>query len=566
MGDYYPRAKLRIVLRLDEFGDDSRLKARAPEKSTKNLSGTSDPRSQLTPQLDPTAPPGVTRYLLVPKGQDASTSAPQARMRSEDGLTFDLEIVPSEMSWDQNGVRTADTLHATIRYADCPIDPRLCRSIAVELYFGTIPEDDHVAQVSGRGTDYFALPSGYTDSSGQQRTNLRFQGFVDKWELEWTDKGEPMVRIEARDNSQLLIDQECPPRLYISADKPLDLAIADYLANFVQFSGLVVEYLPPGDLPPTLKELLSGTAFRPRLGPVPSKGGGAASQKLSVMDYVTDVVRSVAHTVRVDGTRLIVQKVRALMTSSGEQRADDPFQPRSLPSGQTIQRRQLIYGSAIQEMRVERNFSKQVPTNVEVRCYSTEKKTTLVERFPQKEDRQVYALPGNTQPDQKWAVYELAGINDKKVLRAVAQGIYEELGRHEVQVEVKTRDLWSFGGDQLDPDVLDMKVGDTFELLVNRTDDERATVTQLEELLTAQQRSEQLLLGAGFDDAFARAYAKAYTDASFLTQFRMKEMKVDWNLEGDSVQVTLRGINYIEVRADKILPQGEETSATARDR
>src|SRR6266850_1505575 len=171
MGDYFPRAKIRVVLRLDEFGDDSRLKKRVPEKTTKNLSGTTDPRSALIPQLDSTAPPGVTRYVLVARGSDPSTAAPQSRMRSADDLTFDFEVVPREASWAQNGVRTADTLHASIRYADCPIDPRLCRAVAVEFYFGTIPEDDHVAQVRGKQLPYYALPAGYTDPHGQPRTN-----------------------------------------------------------------------------------------------------------------------------------------------------------------------------------------------------------------------------------------------------------------------------------------------------------------------------------------------------------------------------------------------------------
>lgn len=564
MGDYYPRCKLRIILRLDEFGADSRLKARAPQKTTKNLKGITDPRSQLVPSLDPTAPPGVTRYVLGPKGQDPSKGAPQTRMRSDDGMTWDFEVVPREMSWAQNGLRTADTLRAAIRQADCPIDPRVTRAIAVECYFGAIPEDDHVAQVHGKQLPYYALPDGYTDSNGQQRTNLRFQGFVDKWELEFTEDAEPMIRIEARDNSQLFIDQECPPNLPIAADKPIDKAISDYLSNFVQFSGLSVEYLPSGDTPPTLNQVLSGTAFRPHLGPVPSKGGGASSQKLSVLDYLTDVTHAIGHTVRVDGTSVVVQKVRSLMTSSGEQRAGDPFVPRVVDGGRTIQQRQVIYGKAIRDMRVTRNFSKQVPTNVEVRCYLTERKKTLVARFPQAKDRQVYALPGNTQPDQKWAVYEVSGINNEKTLRTIAQGIYEELGRHEVQVEIKTRDLWSFAGNSLDPDFLDMKVGDTFELLVDRSQDSPSTITQVEQQLTAQARGERLLVSAGFSDEFARAYAQQYTNAGFLTQFKLKTMKVDWNLESDHVSLELMGINYIVVRADSLLPQGEETSSTAR--
>jgi hypothetical protein len=59
----------------------------------------------------------------------------------------------------------------------------------------------------------------------------------------------------------------------------------------------------------------------------------------------------------------------------------------------------------------------------------------------------------------------------------------------------------------------------------------------------------------------AKVYAAAYTNANFLTLYKLKSMKVDWSCD-DGVKLDIDGINYIEIRADQRLPPGQETSAT----
>ena len=56
-----------------------------------------------------------------------------------------------------------------------------------------------------------------------------------------------------------------------------------------------------------------------------------------------------------------------------------------------------------------------------------------------------------------------------------------------------------------------------------------------------------------------------YANAGFTTLFRVQEMEATWTgSEGDAgLAITLHGQNYVEARADKILPEGEEPSNTA---
>jgi hypothetical protein len=563
---YYPRCTLRLILRFDEFAASnnasSPLRKAVPLKTTKNLDGVAVMRSPLVAQLDPTAPPGVTRYILVSPG--AAPGGPQDQTASLDGNTWDVTVIPKTVGWHMNGVKEAAELDATIKYIDCPIDPRICRAVAVELYLGCVAEDAFVAQNEHTASPTDAIiPTTFTGPLGETRSNLRFQGWVNDWSVEFGE-GEPLITLKCQDNSVMLHNQEQPPRLCLDMKKPLDQAIADYLANFVQFAGLSVEYRPSTDTPPTLNTVLSGTAFRPNLGPPPTKGGGGGggSSKQSVWDYLTDITGSISHNIRMDGTTVVVQRVRSLMAASAGSsaaRPDDPFMGRTV-EGTTFQYRRFLYGRNLQSMKLSRNYTKKAVANIEVRSYVTERKLCLVGRFPSNAQRQLYALPGNVS-DQKWTVVKVSGITDQNMLNAIAQDYYESMGRQEMAVQLKTKNMGSFGGSNTDPDILDMKVGDTFELLVNRDTDNVNDLTRIETALTAAGQNAALMQALGFSPGFANAYAQAYTNANFLTLYKMKGMKVDWSCD-DGITLDIDGINYIEIRANASLPAGQETSAT----
>ncbi len=158
--------------------------------------------------------------------------------------------------------------------------------------------------------------------------------------------------------------------------------------------------------------------------------------------------------------------------------------------------------------------------------------------------------------EQKWFVVNVSGVEDEATLRLIAQSQYEQMGRRELSMEVKTKNLASFGAGNTNPDVLDMKAGDSFEVLVNRSQDEVSTLTSIEDQLLLQQAATQYMTGLGFADDFAQAYAKAYADSGFQTAFRLRQMTITWNID-EGVEIHLVGANYIEVRMDAQLPSGE---------
>ena len=573
--EYYPRAAIHLVVRFDEYGATKQLLQKAPTTTTKNLTNTQNNRSGLSAQQDPSAPSGVTRYIIGPSGSTPVTgNGPQNRTQSDDGLTWDVMAIPDSLTWSQNGLRKAQTLKCVLRYLDLPFDPRLCRSASIELLLGCVDYETAALMATGewQGQDAPIIQRTYTGPYGEPRTNVRFQGWVDDWNTSWSGEKEPMVELECSDNTQLLIDQDAPPAMPLDQTKPLDQAIAGYLANFVQYEGLTVQYLPASDTAPVISTILANTNYRPNLGPTPSKGGsGSGPTKTSVLDFLTEICGTCGHSVRMLGTTVTIQRVRSILTNSIVPRPDDPFQPRTI-EGRNYSNRVWIFGSNLEEMRIKREFRRHPPQGVEVRCYTP--KTVLVARYggnrsggsstsaKPSQGSQIRALPGNTQPDQKWTVIEVGGVKDQPTLNKIAQEYYETIGRQELGVELKTFNLSSFGGGNTDPDVLDMQFGDTFQLFVDRGAPAKSSMTTIESFLTASQKAQAFMTRLGFSADFAKSYANAYSNANFQYAFRMHTMTCSWSND-EGCQLSITGVNYVEVRADQVLPPGQEPGNTA---
>lgn len=561
---YRPSWRVRLGVRFDEFGQVTKLKEDAPKKITTKLRGITDKGPALQVQPDPDAPPGVNRLVLVAAGAGKGLGGPQDQTKSKDDLTQRLGgIIPTDFGLGLNGIRTADTLKVTLKFVDLPIDPRVVRSCWVQFYLGTVSEDEFRAGMSGGTHDSGSadgLPlSVIGDVDARGRSTMRFSGWVDEWEVEWPDSEEPLVHLDCRDNTQILIDQDAPAKLVVDAKAPIDRGIATYLANFPQFEGFAVEYRPGGVDVPKLGDAYGKTAFRPNLGPVAAKGGGSGS-KLSVWDYLTDVCGAIGHTVRLEDLAIIVQRPRELLKSDAPSRPDDPFTGRRLASGRQITDRQMIFGRNVQEMRFGRKFSKFAPQNIEVRSYHAGKKQILVARFPLKGDEIVgKVLPGDAREEQKWFVYRVSGVSNEKTLRIIAQGIYESLGRSELSVHFRTKNLASFGGGNEDPDLLDMKAGDAVEILVSR-EPEVTSLTTIEDLMLVQANAESFLKHLGYPDDFAAAYGRAYNNANYQQVYRTRTVGISGSTD-DGVQIEVQAVNFLEVRDDKLLPNGEEITS-----
>lgn len=552
---YFPRARVRFIVRLEDYGDPDTPDP--PKLPPQNRRGQGkDPGQVLVVQED------QGRLVLAEPGQAPSQTkgGPQDQLESADDRTFVVDgVIPISAQHHRNGVRQADTLSFTIQFRDFPFVPQAIRSLAVKYFLGCVSADDAArvdelrqnATVGGDSLPYATVPDSYVDPFGRKRTNQRFAGFCDLGKVVLDDSS-GTYSFEATDNTALLIDQEAPPRLTVSSKKPIDRAIAEYLACFPQFRGLSVEYRPATD-----------DASKPVLGKVmhtaaksAGKDGGPTPQaaKVSVWDYLTDVTGAVGHIVRVVDTTIVVQRARTLY-GGAYRRADDPFTGREI-SGQgqpplLISTRMYGYGVNVKSLELERGWRRRQTANVEVRSYSTSRKKTIIARFPEKGDRVKSLHPGEG-AELKFEVHRVQGIEDPKTLKIVAQHIYESKNRNEMGVVVDTPNLGSFGGGNLDPDALDLEEGDPVRVEVVRNP-ERPGPTVMDVFLGGADLLEQL----GVPRKVAEAYERARSRAAFPTTFRVKTMISDWQNDG-GVQLKIELVNYVEVRVDKGLPEGEE--------
>lgn len=554
---YYPSARARLIIRFEDYGaKNTPPVADKPPQVKKGFKPDTSQRLKVGRRASDGA------LVLLGPGDDPNfTGGPQGQTTSDDVRTHIVDgIIPVMATRKQNGPRTANQLSMEFAYGDLPLDPRAMRSVAVEYFLGTVTPEDFKRGIRGEVRSDNArggvqLPNNvvqatYTDSNGRQRSNLRFRGWADNWAISWMEGETPIATIACTDNTRLMLEQLANPKQTIDPKSKLDQGVADYLSNYPLLRGLAVKFLPAGEEPPTLSAALTKTKWQPKVGPN-TAGGGAGG--LKVWDYLTDVVTSVGYMLRFEDLDIIIQQPRTYYSSAFQTRGDDPFTGRRLPSGRVLQRRTMVYGVNVVDVDVERNFTKSVPQNVEVRSYSLLRKKTLVARYPSRQEgRNKKLLPGQS-ADEKWIVKIVHGIEDEATLRATAQAVYEVQGRREMRIKVSTSNLGSYGGGPGDPDLLDTIPGDSMDLEIAR---KPRTNTITETYDGYVNDAEELLVSLNFSREFARAYQLAVNNVALPTTYVLENATDTW--EGDSVSLEFGLINYTEVNLAKELPTGEE--------
>jgi hypothetical protein len=576
-GDFFPGVKVRLIVRIEEYGQVTG--SASPQDLTANpilppqiIRGVVDKRSNATYQPDQEAALtlGVTRYVIVFKSQTSAPppGSPQSVEKSSDGHTFVIgAVIPHDAKLGLNGFKEPDTLEFSLRFVDFPFDSRVFRSIAVEYYEGTVSQDDYTAGIQGqtrtttRGQSVIneplhVVPDTWTDANGVTRSNLRFQGFVDDVEgPEVVDDAISVVHFKCTDNTRILQDQDLPPGLHFDATKPVDAATAQLLANFEQFAGFTVEYRPAvgaGNIP-VLGMVLSDTAIT-ALGVPAGKGGGADQKAPSIWDYLTELMLDIGHSIRVEGTNIIIQRVRTATSSNFAPRIGDPFKGQTW-DGQLHPLRTFILGRNVKKVVPRRRFAT-ANQNVEVRSYDPLHKKPLVARYPiNQTKRLVHAMPGDGRTETKYRVIPVPGVKDQATLQDIAQHYYEGLNRAELGVSITTRDLASYGGTNADPDVLDLLAGDHVNYLIEKfdaaTDPRNTSLAQLENVTLQSSLAKTHLEDLGYDSDFALAYSSAYASESCPTLYVVRAVGHHWDVDqGLSIEIDV--VNAIIARIDAV--------------
>ncbi len=565
---YYPSCVVNLMIRYDEnFSIDA--------KAT-------------TPQSPPdTRSPNVaTQTTGTPLFLTTSGNSPSSSL---------VGRIPKTASAELPGLRKPGTFTLTFDYRDLPVDPRLVRSVGVEIYMGTVKASEFANGVMG------VQPQGPRRLSAvnQSPDTLVLKGIVDSWHVSHGTSGS-VATLEGRDLVGLFLNTPLTPEILggLDLNQTIDAVVRQLVNKISDWNkNLDVEPAPATQWPkgkiPKLFSLAALDPNPPRVrestdGKKPRKSAGADQDKLNFWDLITrycNIVGAVPYyTIKPKAPATADSGYKATLMivpqyglynylPTATRKAPSPFRNgRSSDIGPV---RQLMYGRNIEELTLERKYQGITARAVELVCYDTSsddrgeaRLLTATSNAKQSYAQKQGAAPlstntaaagrsgvspnGESTRDDVLRIV-VNGISSQDELQTLADGLYEEIMRGELGGSVTTKVLASFGGDNEDPDLLSLRPRDPIRLSV----DIRPLASRAPNVgtaLTDQMRKSPAELASELkervgDENLARAVA--YTSRNAVVElnntFRVNAVKFDWNIDS-GISVALDFHNYVMAR------------------
>lgn len=441
-----------------------------------------------------------------------------------------LGRIPKSCSVEIPAYRQAGKFRMTFDFRDLPIDPRLVRAAAVEVYMDTVTPDDFakaIPQVSPPGGARTSVMSMLKPSP----SNLAMQGLVDSWHVSHTSSGSE-VTIEGRDLVGMCLQAVVTAEMIAKIDLPnrIDVAIQTLVSNMQGWAGELNVLTLDEDWPkrkiPSIGKAITTQVSTPRVRKVATKKSavrlsvGADPDKLNFWDVVTRwcyYVGAVPYFTIVPTagtspnpqfkTTLMIRPANSLYSQIGAMEGYQPATPFTggLPrttGGQTFRVRRMMFGRNVEELTFERKFAGlTLPKLVKVVSYDTSSKesgearlieaiypTELAEKAlsqnasdSEKQDaarianatnpakaRKTRAAPSGEIAATDQLRISVPGVTDKETLEFIAKQIFNEIGRGEQGGSCTTKSLSSFGGRNEDPDLVRLRPGDGINIMVDQ--------------------------------------------------------------------------------------------------
>ena len=499
------------------------------------------------------------------------------------GDTFTMDLVPYTAMVEMNSYRLADSASFEVPFMRLPLDPRIVRAMAVQIFGGCfLPEEFAAAMVpDGPGLllpDVVPIASG-RPSAGQ--SNELFRGFADLTRT--TLNGDrSILRVEARDTTGPLLDAEVPPN--VLRDIPMTLPLDQVIQLLLTGDGVPVKELSrrfglPGmrgirvinetgddeltiDLPSirdsrSLGYLSSAkTVKKSRKG----RGRGTKGSKQTYWDLITDLcvnagyivyIRAGTQSIEVPGVGAVLPAAEIVISNPRTYYGSDSTGV-DIVDLNTV--RTFIYGINAESMDVERKLTGTKTPSVEVSAMDVETGLLLRSRFPPlpKNNRPAVGLTGDREEVKQFLLREIGGPRAQERLLDAAKSIYEQLGRGEMRVKITTRHLAAYLAyldDGVEADLFQLRAGDSIMIEVLRSAFGEGTIPAwaLFSTATAPERIESMV-AMGIPLIIAARIALAMD-----TPFLQKVFRVVRNsLSFDHMRgwdASIEAVNYLDVRS-----------------
>lgn len=419
-----------------------------------------------------------------------------------------VECLPKYAKVEINSYQQADEFDIKLDYNVFPIDPRCIKSCGLGIWMGT------------------------TENLGELIDNdpekCLITGFVDDFDINLGEEDQT-VTMKGRDFTGVLLDNK-----WFHGNVPLDLeldeAIRWILSKDDAFANIEVVNKTGSSLP-----VLSEMKLRSYAEHTPNKED-------SYWDIIYDLCMQCGVICYVKLDKLIIQN------------------PKNLTDSSNITN--FVFGINLKDLRFRKKYGKNMGLNIEVRSYDPTTKQTLSGMYPDPPiDKKQMVIPSMTtklnrkgiheKPEKKTkssgehssagpaqhyeiTTFVVSNIRDVEQLKKIAESIWNQMFRKQVEVELMTHDLTAFDTKEhltllRNGDAVAVTIGNQFKKIINS--------------MPYEQKLE-FLLNQGFDNAVAKEIAESTEKLD--KAFYIQKVRHEWDMaNGYSLNADL--VNYINV-------------------
>lgn len=397
---YYPSCVVNLKIRFDDAytGNSSQ----APQVSSAEIAAN-----------PPTQPATSTGGLLAFTGNKG------------DGNSYIVGRIPKTCSVELPAYRQAGKFRMTFDFKDLPIDPRMIRSMGVEIFMDSVPANDFALSVPqvkpvGGQRDSVMTRQGRLSMLKGTPDNLVLMGLVDSWHVSHSSKGSEAT-IEGRDLVGMFLNTPITADTIANLvlDQPIDFVVRNLVTRMQGWAtGMQVIAAAPeeweGGKVPLVGKSITEQVATPRVRNAAITRGvrlsaGANPDKLNFWDVITrwcyyvgavPVIRLMPDVTNVSlaaqqqagfvNNLKVTLLIKPANTIYDQLRATDAY-TRNTPfkgggsrtvDGNDFRVRRMMFGRNIESLEFERKYAGlNLPKLVRVVSYNTSSPTRGEERL-----------------------------------------------------------------------------------------------------------------------------------------------------------------------------------------
>lgn len=326
--------------------------------------------------------------------------------------SYDMIVVARNVTVSINSYAEADTFSAELDYNNFPFDPRCIRAIGVVI---------HIEDMKSLQTD-----DGDLNTIIPSKDNTAFIGFADEETIDF-DEENRSVKFGGRDFTSLFIDAPYPGKS-LSLAKPVDILFEELIAQLPSAIKITVDNRTGSSLP-------NLASFAPDFNKL------STDRSAKKGEFYWDVMQNIAAKA---GLIIFIELDKLVITK-----------PRHLYNKEKSY--QFIYGENLKSLKFHRKIGRQRGLNIRVRSLNLETKTVIEADIPKEATQSWSQETGVARSEQTiekidskgevkketapYLVFRIADISNKNHLISIGEGIFEEIGRQQLEGELSTKEM-----------------------------------------------------------------------------------------------------------------------------